>query len=126
MIEFFSAGLEMTHIDSETAINLYRLVQEALNNVKKHSGASCVKIRLVASYPNVILRIEDDGVGFDYERYKNNGSYAKHMGLMSMSERVHLLGGSIAFKSSPGHGSRIYVEVPAVKDKELPIESPTS
>ena len=53
------------HAYAGTEISLYRLIQESLNNVMKHADASHVAIRLTASFPNLILRIEDDGKGFD-------------------------------------------------------------
>jgi len=67
-IDFSSAGLEDLKFDFDTEINLYRLVQEALNNIRKHANAGHVTIRLVMSFPNIILRIEDDGKGFDVEK----------------------------------------------------------
>jgi PAS domain S-box-containing protein len=117
-VDFFSAGLEQTRIDADTEINLYRLVQESLNNIRKHSHATKAVIRLVASYPHVILRVEDNGVGFDPGLEESIGTNNKRMGLRSMEERVSLLGGKMAMKSRPGEGTRLFVEVPALKIEE--------
>ena len=64
-IDFFAAGLDDLAIPNNTEINLYRLIQEALWNIKKHADATNVTIKLVASFPYIILRIEDDGKGFN-------------------------------------------------------------
>lgn len=121
-VVFFSAGLEQIRIDSDTEINMYRLVQEALNNIRKHSHATKASVRLIASYPHVILRIEDNGIGFDMSLQENMEIIDKHMGLRSMEERVSLLGGKMVLKSGQGEGTRIFVEVPALKIKESIIE----
>jgi PAS domain S-box-containing protein len=64
-VDFHATGLDGLKLDSDTEINLYRLVQEALNNVKKHAHAKHVTVRMTGSSPNIVLRIEDDGKGFD-------------------------------------------------------------
>jgi PAS domain S-box-containing protein len=117
-IDFVSAGLEQIRINPDTEINLYRLVQEALNNIRKHAGATKVNVRLVASYPHVILRVEDNGIGFDVDLQEVLGTKHKHMGMRSMEERVSLLGGKMTIKSRSGEGTRIFIEVPALKMKE--------
>jgi PAS domain S-box-containing protein len=125
-VDFFSAGLEQFRIDADSEINLYRLVQEALNNIRKHSQATRAVIMLVASYPYVILRIEDNGIGFEADLQANIGLKNSRMGLRSMEERVNLLGGKIELKSYPGKGTRVFVEVPIVKTNlgtEAPVES---
>ncbi len=117
-IDFVSAGLEQIRINPDTEINLYRLVQEALNNIRKHAGATKVNVRLVASYPHVILRVEDNGIGFDVDLQEVLGTKHKHMGMRSMEERVSLLGGKMNIKSRSGEGTRIFIEVPALKMKD--------
>ena len=89
----FTAGMDDLDLDFDTRIALYRLVQESLNNVKKHAAASRVVIRLVASFPSIILRIEDNGKGFDVSDRMNAGRDERCMGLQGMQERVALLGG---------------------------------
>lgn len=114
-VDFFSAGLEQFRMDAESEINLYRLVQEALNNIRKHSKATRATVRLVASYPYVILRIDDNGIGFEIDLQSQISLKNKRMGLRSMEERVNLLGGRINVKTSPGSGTRFFIEVPIVK-----------
>jgi signal transduction histidine kinase len=111
-VEFVTAGVAGLRLDPDTRITLYRLVQESLNNVKKHAAASKVTIRLVASFPNIILRIEDNGHGFDVSERMNAGRDERCMGLQGMRERVALLGGTIRIESRPMEGTRIRIEVP--------------
>jgi PAS domain S-box-containing protein len=111
-VDFFSAGIDVLTLDFETAINIYRLIQEGLNNIRKHAGAGRVIIRLVASSPNIILRIEDDGRGFDVASRVSTALKEKRMGLSSMEERVSLLGGRMDIKSRVGQGTRILIEIP--------------
>ena len=111
-IEFFAAGLDDLELDSDIEITLYRLIQEGLNNVKKHADATDVTIRLVASFPNVILRIEDNGKGFDVENRLVSALNEKRMGFISMEERVALLGGKMRIESRPMQGTKIFIEVP--------------
>jgi signal transduction histidine kinase len=110
--DFQSAGMDSLNLNYNTKINLYRVLQEALNNVRKHSDASNVKIRLIASFPNIILRIEDDGKGFDLKDRLTRTSNEKRMGLSSMEERVGLLLGRIDIKSIPGKGTKVFIEIP--------------
>ncbi|SCY90220.1 PAS domain S-box-containing protein [Desulfoluna spongiiphila] len=109
-VDFFSAGLNGIPLHSDTEINLYRLVQEALSNVLKHARAAKVVLRLVASFPDIIMRVEDNGVGFDQD--KGKGQNAKGMGLRSMEERVHLMGGRLRIITSPGEGTALVIRVP--------------
>jgi len=116
-VDYYSAGIKDLKLEFDTAINLYRLIQEAFNNIKKHSGADHVIIRLVASSPNIILRIEDNGRGFDVKRRLAKALKEKRMGLSNMEERVNLLAGKMNIKSQPSKGTRIFIEVPCREKK---------
>jgi len=111
-VDFHSAGLDDLRLDFDTEINLYRLIQEGLNNIRKHADANHVALRLVASYPNIILRIEDDGKGFDVDDRMVTAMNEKRMGLRSMEQRVRLLDGTIRIQSRPNEGSKIVIEIP--------------
>jgi PAS domain S-box-containing protein len=115
-IDFFSAGLENLQLNPDVEINTYRIVQEALNNIKKHSGATKVLMRLVASYPVIILRIDDNGKGFDQTVQALQKKQLNHMGLSSMEERIRLLGGSISITSSPGSGTNLVARIPVKEE----------
>jgi len=107
-------GIEFKHeeippaLSPEVALCLYRIVQEALQNVCKHSGASQVRIELNGGAESVHLCIQDEGVGFDPE---SPGSSAG-LGLVSMRERVRLARGELSIRSQPAQGTRIEVRVP--------------
>jgi len=116
-VDFKAAGMDDLKVNSDMAINMYRLFQEGLNNVKKHAQAGRVMVRLVASYPNIILRIEDDGKGFDVEGRLLKASGEKRMGLSSMEERVSLLNGDLRIRSRLSEGTRIRIEFP-LKEKK--------
>jgi len=89
----------------ETAV--YRIVQEALTNVLKHSGAEHVSILLARKNESVSIVIEDDGRGFHPGETGDSG-----LGLAGMRERVNLLDGTLAIESSPGKGTTLVVSVP--------------
>jgi PAS domain S-box-containing protein len=111
-IEFLPVGVDESALNFDTKITLYRLVQEALSNVKKHADASRASIRLVPSFPNIILRIEDDGAGFDVAARLAAAHYEKRLGLVGMKERVILLRGTMKIQSRPGQGTKIFIELP--------------
>jgi signal transduction histidine kinase len=94
-------------LDPEVESNLYRLAQEALTNVAKHAGASRIEIGLVLRNGAIVLRVSDDGCGFD------PGAGRKGLGLIGMRERVALAGGRLEIDSEPGRGTTLTAEVPA-------------
>jgi PAS domain S-box-containing protein len=116
-VDFASAGMDQPKFDSHAEINLYRLIQEGLNNVRKHADAGHVTIRLVASYPELILRIKDDGKGFDVNGWLETRTDEKRMGIRSMKERVNLLEGKMEIKSRPGEGTKILIHIPYEEKK---------
>lgn len=111
-VNFQSAGLDRLRLDEDTEINLYRMVQEGLNNALRHAEAQHINVKLVAAYPDIILRIEDNGRGFDVERRITSAASERRMGLRSMEERTALLGGKIEINSRPSEGTRICVTLP--------------
>jgi len=115
--DFTSAGMNDLNLNFDTKINLYRLVQEGLNNIRKHADASHVTIRLAAAYPNIILRIIDDGKGFDVKKRLADALDEKRMGLRSMEERVHLLQGRFEIQSRPAQGTKILTIIPQQEKK---------
>jgi PAS domain S-box-containing protein len=116
-LDFYSAGMDDLRFEYDMEINLYRLIQEALNNVKQHANATLVTVRLVSSYPNIILRIEDNGVGFDVEGRLIRSMGERRMGLGSMQERVSLLNGHLKIQSRQMEGTKIFIEVP-IREKK--------
>ena len=114
-VECTTHGLHTWPIDFEAGLNLYRVLQEGLANACRHGRCTSIVVRLTASHPLLILRIDDDGQGFDPEVRLPEARAHKRMGLWSMGERLRLLGGRLTIRSRPGHGVRITAEVPAGK-----------
>ena len=105
--EFHSDG-DFTGLENELAISAYRVVQEALSNVLKHSAAKKARVTLIADEADDVLHIEvaDDGVGFA------NTSASSGIGIIGMRERVVALGGTINFNSSVGEGTVVDIDLP--------------
>jgi signal transduction histidine kinase len=100
-------------MDYTTQINLYRITQEALQNIRKHSRASRVTVRLISSSPRIILRIKDNGRGFNPAQARTKKSVGgNHLGLTSIEERTRLLSGEFSISSREGEGTEIKVNVP--------------
>jgi signal transduction histidine kinase len=92
-------------LPEEHKINIFRIVQEALNNVCRHARASSVEITLLTIEDRISVTIRDDGRGFRTPRPSG-------LGLIGMQERAESLGGSLAVKSGPGQGTAIEVSLP--------------
>ena len=98
-------------LTSETETMMYRLAQEALNNVAKHARADHVDVVLERSADHVSLIIEDNGVGFDASNAKTVG---EGLGLIGMHERAGLVGADLQIESTPGRGTTVIVRAPSV------------
>jgi len=115
-VDFSSAGMENIALPFEKAINIYRIIQEALNNVNKHADTNQATVRLLAAHPKIICRIQDKGKGFvPSVQYGRIGGSSEHMGLRSMEERARLMDGRFKIHSAPQEGTKIVVEIP-IKD----------
>lgn len=96
----------------EAEINVYRIVQESINNIVKHSDASEAEIKIKKVENEVIITIKDDGRGFDTTNFKAKGT---GLGLVGLRERTNMLGGKISINSSIGNGTEIRVNLPIQK-----------
>jgi signal transduction histidine kinase len=97
-------------VPEDTALCLYRIAQEGLHNVVKHSGGTAARVELTMEGSELRLTIADDGVGFDPETMGANGS----LGLVSMNERARFVHGLLTVNSQAGKGTRVEVRVPIV------------
>jgi len=104
-----------TALTPQQELAVYRVLQEALQNVHKHAQAAAVGIVWQKSAGSWVLHVTDDGVGFDLVKAARR---AKSVGLLSMRERASLIGGSLQIQSSPGKGSAVTLQ--------LPIEGPAN
>jgi two-component system sensor histidine kinase DegS len=99
-------------LDSGLETGLYRIAQEALNNIVKHSHAAEFSLQLV-KHPSILrMMVEDDGVGFDSDNIREDKAKQNCMGLVNMSERVHSFNGRLTVDSQKGRGTEIIVEIP--------------
>jgi PAS domain S-box-containing protein len=92
----------------------YRIMQEALTNTAKHSGARAATVVLQRRREAVQAIVSDDGCGFDVEGTLRTPAAWAHLGLHGMRERAALLGGTVTIESTPGEGTTIYVRVPVL------------
>lgn len=99
-------------LPSQVETTLYRVVQEALTNVAKHSGAGRVGLILDRRHDEIQLIVEDDGAGFD-EAYPDPARSGHRLGLAGMRQRIRAVGGVLQIESTPGSGTTLFVRVPA-------------
>jgi signal transduction histidine kinase len=115
-------------LDDEIALAFFRIVQESLHNVARHSSASEVWVEVTASSCDLSLTVRDNGAGFDVQESRATPG----LGLVSMRERMHLIGGEFAIESAPGAGTRIWAHTslnrtnPAAMHLATPPESSNS
>lgn len=105
-----SWGLD-ARVPHEVEVTVYRIVQEALNNIAKYAKAENVSVIITRDSKGLEAIVEDDGKGFNVDEImKDTGS--NKLGLHGMRERASLVGGTFAIESSEGHGTTIYVRIP--------------
>jgi PAS domain S-box-containing protein len=110
--DFHAAGLDHARLPPEVEITVYRVVQEGLTNVLKHSGARHVGLVLERRRGMVSAILEDDGRGFDPDAALAAPEKARRLGLRGMRERIALLGGEMEIESAPGSGTTLFVRIP--------------
>ena len=111
-VEFHTTGLKKMRLSPEIEINLYRIAQEALNNVSKHARANHVGVLLEKQGKSVVLIIEDDGIGFEMSEKERLYGDGKGIGMFGMKERALLVGGAMEIESTSENGTTIYVRIP--------------
>lgn len=120
-VEFHDSTHSLPRLTTEIESQLYRIVQEALNNVSKHAGAKRVAVMLERRGAEAILTIEDDGVGFNAERAGDPRRRPEGLGLSTMQERAALVDGAIQFESGHGKGTTLFVRIPV---RTVPLLTP--
>ena len=105
----FQEPEEPPALTRDAQINIFRIVQEALNNIEKHASATHVTIEIEATPQKLFLTIRDDGRGFSTQRTRGR---PRNLGIASMRERTELLGGHLKIKSEADRGTMISVDVP--------------
>jgi two-component system sensor histidine kinase DegS len=104
----FNSTISELNIIPQQSVALFRILQEALNNVVKHAKAKAVKIHMSIHINKLILEIKDNGIGFD----ENNKGRQDSYGMIGMKERVILLEGKLTITSNTGKGTCVKVEMP--------------
>jgi len=110
-VEFKAVNVE-ERLPAEVETVLYRVVQEALTNVAKHTQASRVGIRLQRTESAVLASVQDNGRGFDVEEIAGREPLERGIGLIGMRERVTALGGRFNIQSRPGQGTQLTMQIP--------------
>jgi PAS domain S-box-containing protein len=106
----FTHAIPTKHLDGLIEGTIYRILQEALSNVYRHSNATRAEVALAQKENWIQLQILDNGIGFDPQRVVEN-----RYGLEGIRERARLLRGVARIESAPGQGTRVYVELPAMQ-----------
>jgi PAS domain S-box-containing protein len=110
--DFHTSGLDSQRLGFEVETNLYRIAQEALNNVFKHAQATRADVMLERRDGELVLVIEDNGTGFSLPEAAGTDGRDRGLGLNGMQERAAYVGGSLEIETAPGHGTTVFVRVP--------------
>lgn len=105
------SGFKKLKMNKTQRLTIYRILQECLVNVRKHSNANSVKIKFLLAYPYIILRVTDDGIGADYSAIGSNTDHHLHIGLKGVQERVNMFDGEMNIKTMPGKGFSISIKM---------------
>lgn len=111
-VELRIRGDEPQIKDSNIILTVFRVVQESLNNIRKHAEATSVSLQLEAIDGNLTMRIKDDGIGFDPSQLFDTAIDGSGFGILGMKERVELMEGSFHIDSSIGSGTTVRVQLP--------------
>jgi signal transduction histidine kinase len=110
----FNSSLEEVELDRDRSTGVFRIFQETLTNVARHSNATQVNIRAEESIRNLILRVKDNGRGIT----KGEISDKKSLGLLGMRERAHIFGGEVEITGGAGKGTSVTVKIPIGKSDQ--------
>ncbi|WP_211443276.1 ATP-binding protein [Collimonas humicola] len=102
-------NVEEAEIPAHLKSEIFRIIQEAMNNAAKHACASTVAVSMLSDHGNLILGVQDNGIGFDAKQFTGGHIGQQGIGLRSMRERAESTGGFFAIKSSPGSGTTVEV-----------------
>ena len=118
-IDFRSLQVPMV-MDSDVSLSIFRVAQESLHNITKHAKARKVQVELLGTSNSVVLRVWDDGIGFDPDAPEHRAG----LGMISMRERVRSVGGTINFSSTASLGTRVETTIPLVYESVGTADDP--
>ncbi len=108
-----------TMLPKGSEIHLYRIIQESLTNIVKHSGATSARVEILKNSDSVEITVEDNGQGFDVAEFDATASvhrgsteFARGFGIKSISERARIVGGKLKIESTPQHGTTVVLNLP--------------
>ncbi|MGQ9463767.1 MAG: GAF domain-containing protein [Candidatus Fervidibacter sp.] len=110
--EFVVNGAIDGEVQPEVAIGVFRIVQEALTNVAKHAKATYARVSVLQENGNLVVTVEDNGVGFKVKDILHCPDENKRLGLLGMMERASMLSGTLTIDSKPGKGTKVQVRFP--------------
>lgn len=110
--EYHFAGLERINVTDAFKLNIYRIIQELLTNIGKHSDATEVRLNIIVSYPSILLKLADNSSGYNVESAMKKSDGKAHSGLKGVNERVRISKGEMKIKSETGKGVSIVIEFP--------------
>jgi two-component system sensor histidine kinase UhpB len=110
---------ELPSLPQPLTTTLFRITQEGVNNIIRHSQAKKACISLGVRENEVYLRIEDDGLGFDPKKINDDAIGTQHWGLLGIQERTELVGGKMSITSDPEHGTSLQVNIPMLSSTAL-------
>lgn len=114
-VEYANSAPLPFRLDKEVELHLYRIAQEAPNNVVRHAQARSARISLEEGPGSLLLSVEDDGSGFDQGLVKKDRRSGEKLGIAGMRERASIIGAELRIASVAGSGTRITIEVPHVR-----------
>ena len=106
-VSYQSIGLESVQFEQTTAITIYRIVQELVNNTMKHAAASTAIVQVSKTEDEISITVEDDGKGFDPVILQG----AKGIGWSNIQGRIEYLKGKLDIRSAPGKGTSVHIEI---------------
>jgi PAS domain S-box-containing protein len=112
LADLHTGKVEGRRLSEEVETNLYRITQEALNNIAKHAEAENVNVVIEMRQGELVLIIEDDGKGFEPSSDATVRESGRGLGLVGMRERAAIVGGTLEIEAAPGTGTTIFVRVP--------------
>lgn len=119
----FGMSADNMRLPAHLETTLFRVTQEAVNNILRHADAKNVSVRLQSRQGQICLDVKDDGHGFDMERVSGEALSKKQLGLLGIKERVSLVGGQVNVESALGSGTSVHVTIPLPGEDLLEINN---
>ena len=117
ILEFNDGGFNQ-RLSNEAETTAFIIVQEAMNNARKHAKASSIRLNLAQEEDHLLIAVEDDGRGFDFEAVRAEFNQRTHLGLISMQERADLIDAHLTIDSKPERGTKVVLRVPLRKSTD--------